>query len=107
MAVEMTEPCKVWNGETVPHSPPLDPECIYIQVKLRNAQSPASITFPRIKKLAQKALKSPSILSTAETRELGASVMAHLSPSDAGSSVPVKKSATKKNSAKKVPSKRS
>ncbi|MBB5061246.1 hypothetical protein HDF16_005982 [Granulicella aggregans] len=42
------------------------------------AKAPATITSPKVKKLAQKALQSPSMLKTEETRELGASVMAHL-----------------------------
>ena len=37
------------------------------------------------------------MLPTAETREVGASVMAHLSPSNDVTPVPVKKSAEKKN----------
>jgi hypothetical protein len=38
-------------------------------------KAPAAITSPKIKKLAQKALKSPSMLTTEET-----SVMAYVSP---------------------------
>ncbi|MBB5061572.1 hypothetical protein HDF16_006308 [Granulicella aggregans] len=34
------------------------------------AKAPAAITSPKLKKLAQKALKSPSMLTTEETREL-------------------------------------
>ena len=47
------------------------------------AKAPAAITSP-IKKLAAKALKSPSMLTTEETRELGASVMARLACADLG-----------------------
>ena len=34
-------------------------------------KAPAEITSPKIKKLAQKALKSPGMVTIAETRELG------------------------------------
>lgn len=73
---------------------------------------PAAITSPKIKKLAQKALKTPSMLTTAETRELGESVMAHVSPPKVTSSVPakttaVKKTMAKKTTTKKAPAKRS
>lgn len=61
-----------------------------------------AITSPKIKKLAAKAVQSPSMLTTEETRELGTSVLAHLSPAKEDSSVPVKKA-----SAKKPPAKRS
>jgi hypothetical protein len=65
------------------------------------AKAPALITSPKVKKLAQKASKSPSMLTTEETRELGASVMAFLSPPQAVSSVapkaPVKKLAAKRS----------
>ena len=61
---------------------------------------PAAITSPKIKKLAQKALKSPSMLTTAETRELGASVIAYVSPPKEGTAVPAKKAASKKTPAK-------
>ncbi len=43
-------------------------------------KAPAPLTAPKIKKLAAKALKSPSMLTTAETRELGGSVLAHIEP---------------------------
>jgi hypothetical protein len=56
---------------------------------------PAAITSPKIKKLAAKALKSPSMLTTAETRELGASVMAHISPPKEAPPVAAKKSPAK------------
>jgi hypothetical protein len=59
-------------------------------------KAPAAITSPKIKKLAAKAAKSPSMLTTEETRELGASVLAHLSPPKEGASIPVKKISTKK-----------
>jgi hypothetical protein len=65
-------------------------------------KAPAVITSPKIKKLAAKAVKAPSMLTTEETRELGASVMAHLSPTKEASPV-----AGKKTSAKKVTAKRS
>jgi hypothetical protein len=81
------------------------------------AKAPAAITSPKIKKLAQKASKSPSMMSTAETRELGASVVAHLFPLKEGTTVPAKKTTAKKATpakavakkavAKKVPVKRS
>ena len=75
-------------------------------------KAPAAITSPKIKKLAQKALKSPSMMTTAETRELGASVMAHVSPPKETASIPTKKTAVKKTTvkktmAKKAPAKRS
>ena len=70
-------------------------------------KAPAAITSPKLKKLAQKAVKTPSMLSTVETRELGASVMAYLSPSMEVSLVPMKKSAAKKGPAKKAVAKRS
>jgi hypothetical protein len=63
-------------------------------------KAPAAITSPKIKKLAAKAVKSPSMLTTEETRELRASVMAHLSPAKEESSVPGKKTAAKKSPAK-------
>jgi hypothetical protein len=63
-------------------------------------KAPAAITSPKIKKLAAKAVKSPSMLTTEETRELGASVMAHLSPAKEESSVLGKKTAAKKSPAK-------
>ena len=43
-------------------------------------KAPSPLTSPRIKKLAARAPAAPSMLSTAETRELGASVMAHIEP---------------------------
>ncbi len=64
-------------------------------------KAPAAITSPKIKKLAAKAVKSPSMLTTEETRELGASVMAHLSPAKEESSVAVKKTIAKKSPAKR------
>jgi len=64
-------------------------------------KAPAAITSPKIKKLAQKALTSPSMLTTAETRELGASVVAHVSPSMETSSVAAKKTTAKKASIKR------
>ena len=75
-------------------------------------KAPAAITSPKIKKLAQKAVKSPSMMSTAETRELGASVMAHVSPSKEVTPVAAKKTTSKKapakkSAAKKAPAKRS
>lgn len=42
------------------------------------------ITAPKIKKLAAKALEKPSTLTTAETQELGASVMRHIEPRKGG-----------------------
>jgi len=87
------------------------------------AKAPAAISSPKIKKLAQKALKSPSMLTTEETRELGASVVAHITPlvdtpfvpakkssvrkSSLASNSPAKKSPANKMSAKKSPAKRS
>lgn len=65
-------------------------------------KAPAAITSPKIKKLAQKAAKSPSMMTTAETRELGVSVMAHVSPPK-----DVVPAAAKKTAAKKSPTKRS
>jgi hypothetical protein len=65
------------------------------------AKEPAAITSPKIKKLAAKAAKSPSMLTTEETRELGASVLAHLSPAKEVSAVPAKKTAAKKSTAKR------
>ena len=65
------------------------------------AKAPAAITSPKVKKLAQKALKSPSVLTTEETRELGASVMAHLSPPKEVAPVVAKKKPTNKSAAKR------
>ncbi|MBB5060225.1 hypothetical protein HDF16_004961 [Granulicella aggregans] len=65
------------------------------------AKAPAAITSPKVKKLAQKALQSPSMLTTEETRELGASVMAHLSPPNEVAPGLAKKSSTKKSAAKR------
>ena len=59
-------------------------------------KAPAAITSPKIKKLAVKAAKSPSMLTTEETRELGASVLAHLSPPKDVPSIPAKRISTKK-----------
>jgi hypothetical protein len=70
------------------------------------AKAPAVITSPKIKKLAAKAAKSPSMLTTEETRELGASVLAHLSPPKEVSAVPAKKTAAKKIAAKKTAAKK-
>lgn len=70
-------------------------------------KAPAAINSPKIKKLAQKAMKSPSMMSTAETRELGTSVMAHVSPPKEVSPVPAKKTVTKKAPAKKTAAKKS
>jgi hypothetical protein len=55
------------------------------------AKNPAPLTSPKIKKLAVKAFKSPSMLTTEETRELGGSVLAHIQPD----AIPEKKSAKK------------
>ena len=64
-------------------------------------KAPAAITSPKIKKLAQKAVKSPSLLTTAETRELGESVMAHVSPPKEVAPAPAKKTPAKKTPVKK------
>ncbi|RXH54688.1 RNA polymerase subunit sigma [Granulicella sibirica] len=69
-------------------------------------KAPAAITSPKIKKLAQKALKSPSMLTTAETRELGASVVAHVSPPKEIPATAAKKTPSKKTPGKKVPGKK-
>jgi hypothetical protein len=61
---------------------------------------PTAITSLKIKKLAAKALKSPSMLTTAEIRELGASVMAHISPPKESAPVAAKKKPAKKSPAK-------
>jgi hypothetical protein len=53
------------------------------------AKTPTPLTSRKIKKLAEKAFKSPSMLTTEETRELGGSVLAHLQPD----AIPAKKSA--------------
>jgi hypothetical protein len=65
------------------------------------AKAPAVLTSPKIKKLAAKASKSPSMLTTEETRELGTSVLAYLSPPKEVSAVPAKKAAVKKSAAKR------
>ena len=65
------------------------------------AKAPAAITSPKVKKLAQKALKSPSMLSTEETRELGASVMAYLLPPKETASAVAKKTSAKKSATKR------
>ena len=64
-------------------------------------KAPAAITSPKIKKLAQKAVKSPSMLTTAETRELGASVLHFVSPPKETPSTPAKKIPAKKIAAKR------
>jgi hypothetical protein len=64
------------------------------------AKAPAAITSSKLKKLAQKALKSPSMLTTEETRELGASAMAYLSPPKDSPLSSAKKTPAKKSSAK-------
>ena len=46
----------------------------------RPPKEPHPITSPKIKRLAGIATKTPSKLSTKETRELGASVMRHIEP---------------------------
>ena len=43
-------------------------------------KAPAALSSPKIRKLAVKALRAPSMLTTEETRTLGAAVVAHLSP---------------------------
>lgn len=63
-------------------------------------KAPAAITSPKIKKLAAKALKTPSMLTTAETRELGASVMNFISPPQDVPAAPAKKTPAKKSLAK-------
>jgi len=63
-------------------------------------KAPAAITSPKLKKLAQKALKSPSMLTTEETRELGASVLAYLSPPKETPPAAAKKMPAKKSAAK-------
>ncbi len=70
-------------------------------------KAPAAITSPKIKKLAQKAVNSPSMLTTQETRELGASVIAYVSPPKDDTAVLAKKTAAKKAPANKVSAKRS
>ena len=64
-------------------------------------KAPAAITSPKIKKLAQKAIKSPSMMTTADKRELGESVMAFVSLPKEGTAVPAKKTAAKKAPAKR------
>jgi hypothetical protein len=64
-------------------------------------KAPAAITSPKIKKLALKAIKSPSMMTTAETRELGESVMAFVSPPKEGTAFPAKKTAAKKTPVKR------
>ena len=49
---------------------------------------PAALTSPKVRKLATKALKSPSMLTTEETRALGAAVVAHLNPEAAAGTAP-------------------
>jgi len=44
------------------------------------ARPPAPLTSPKIKHLASVGLETPSKLSTKETQELAASVMAHIEP---------------------------
>ena len=41
---------------------------------------PSPITAPKIKRLAAEALAHPSKMTTAQIRELGGSVMAHIEP---------------------------
>jgi hypothetical protein len=60
----------------------------------------AAISSPKIKKLAQKAAKSPSMLTTVETRELGESVLAYVSPPKETAPIAAKKSASKKTAKK-------
>jgi len=43
-------------------------------------KQPHPITAPKIKRLASKATRAPSTLTTKETQELGASVMRHIEP---------------------------
>ena len=73
-------------------------------------KAPSLLTSPKTKKLATKALKSPSMMTTVETRELGASVMAHLQPpaaiANGVSNASVKKTAVKKMAGKKSSAKR-
>jgi hypothetical protein len=66
-------------------------------------KAPAAITSPKLKKLAAKAMQSPSMLTTVETRELGASVLAYVSPPKDVSAVPAEKAAAKKVPADKSP----
>jgi hypothetical protein len=70
------------------------------------SKAPAALTSPKIKKLAAKAVKSPSMLTTVETRELGATILAHLSPPQDAAAVPAKKAATKKTATKKLATKK-
>jgi hypothetical protein len=59
-------------------------------------KAPQQSPLPKIKKLAAKAAKSSSMLTTEETREPGASVTAHLSPLKKVPSVSTKRISTKK-----------
>jgi len=43
-------------------------------------KEPHPITSPKIKRLASKATRTPSKLTTKETQELGASVLRHIEP---------------------------
>ena len=65
-------------------------------------KAPAAITSPKVKKLAQKASKAPSMLTTVETRELGESVMAFLSPPKEALAAPAKKTPAKKVTLKRA-----
>jgi ABC-type enterochelin transport system permease subunit len=63
-------------------------------------KAPAAITSLKIKKLAKKAFTSPSMLTTVETRELGASVLAFISPPKEVAAAPAKKTPAKTAPAK-------
>ena len=51
-------------------------------------KGPEPITSPKIKAIASEALRAPSTVTTKQTQELGASVMAHIEPRKASAPAP-------------------
>ena len=70
-------------------------------------KAPAALSSPKIRKLAVKALNAPSMLSTEETRTLGAAVVAHLNPEAAAESkVPALRRKSVQPTPRKTPAKK-
>ena len=70
-------------------------------------KAPAALSSPKIRKLAAKALNAPSMLTTEETRTLGASVVAHLSPeATTESKVPAPRRGSAQTALRKTPAKK-
>jgi len=65
-------------GVTISDSSP--PEIEETAMAKTPSKGPEPITSPKIKSIASEALRAPSTVTTKQTQELGASVMAHIEP---------------------------